>query len=160
MLHWKNKWENPWHLPENTVIMSGAGYRGIRGTDGQIYIRLTGLCIYWLWFFEKERSIIHIAMSTSTKSSKSFIVLYNNKLLSDSSTINIDILIVFSTFCAQALLFHYKQNVDWDLLNILRELTQVPWEAVESEQLLRYCIQAALYLSTWICFLCPSTVMV
>ena len=33
--------------------MSGAGYRGIRGADGQVHVRLTRLCIHWLWFCHK-----------------------------------------------------------------------------------------------------------
>lgn len=36
--------------------MSCARYRGIRGTDGQIHIRLTRLCINWLWFYTNQKT--------------------------------------------------------------------------------------------------------
>lgn len=43
------------HLPENAVVMTSAGYRSIRGADREVHIRLTRLCINWLWFYHKYK---------------------------------------------------------------------------------------------------------
>lgn len=54
------KYAHPGHLPEDAVIMSSTGYRRIRRADGEIYIRLTRLCINWLWFCHKCKHIMYI----------------------------------------------------------------------------------------------------
>lgn len=47
--------EHRGHLPEDAVIMNSAGHGGIGGADRQIHIRLTRLCINWLWFCIKYK---------------------------------------------------------------------------------------------------------
>lgn len=61
--------------------MSCSGYGGIGGADRQIYIRLTRLCINWLWFCRKHKQITFNATPAPTEThserhKRSFFFLY------------------------------------------------------------------------------------